>query len=101
MYKVRWWNLNDENVTRLVEKIKIEGQGLNRGYQIAGEMASYFYKLFNGERFDFSQHTVQLAQEEQPNFRPYRHIINEEVKDSLRKMKVGKAVGPDNILVEI
>jgi len=26
MYKVKWWNLNGENVNRLVEKIKIEGK---------------------------------------------------------------------------
>ena len=44
---------------------------------------------------------MPLAQEEQPNFRPCRHITKEEVKEALRKMKVRKAVGPDNILVEI
>jgi len=41
-----------------------------------------------------------LAQEEQPNFRPCRLITKEEVKETLRKMKVGNAVGPDNVPVE-
>ena len=26
MYMVRWWNLNGENVTKLVEKVKSEGK---------------------------------------------------------------------------
>jgi len=26
MYRVRWWNLSGENVTKLVEKIKSEGK---------------------------------------------------------------------------
>ena len=59
---------------------------------------SYFYKLFNGERFDISQHNEQ---EEQHNFRPCSRITKEEVKEALRTMKVGKAIGPDNIPVEI
>jgi len=42
-----------------------------------------------------------LAQDEQPNFRPCRHINKEEVKEELRKMKVGKVIGLDNIPVEI
>ena len=35
------------------------------------------------------------------NFRPERPITREEVKEALRKMKSGKAVGPDNIPVEV
>jgi len=42
-----------------------------------------------------------LAQEEQPNFSPCTHINKDEVKKALRKMKVGKAIDPDNIPVEI
>jgi len=42
-----------------------------------------------------------LTQGEQLNFRPCRHITKEEVEEALRKMKVGKAVGPDNIPVKI
>jgi len=42
-----------------------------------------------------------LAREKQQDFRPYRPITREEVKEALRKMKVGKEVGPDSIPVEI
>jgi len=42
-----------------------------------------------------------LAREDQQNSRPCRLITKEEVKDALRKMRGGKAVGPDNIPVEI
>jgi len=37
----------------------------------------------------------------QQNFRPRHLITKEEVEETLRKMMVGKAVGPDNIPVEI
>ena len=42
-----------------------------------------------------------MAQGAQSNFRPCRHITKEEVKETLRKMNVVKAVGPDNTPVEI
>jgi len=42
-----------------------------------------------------------LAQEEQQHYRLSQPITREEVKESLRKMKNGKAVGPDNIPVEV
>jgi len=41
-----------------------------------------------------------LAQEEQQHYRLSQPITREEVKEALRKMKNGKAVGPDNIPVE-
>ena len=50
---------------------------------------------------DVSQHSEHLAREDQQNFRPERPITREEVKEALRKMKSGKAVGPDNIPVEV
>jgi len=42
-----------------------------------------------------------LACEEQQNSRPDHPITREEVKEALRKMKSGKAVGPGNIPVEV
>ena len=50
---------------------------------------------------DVSQHSEHLAREDQQNFRPERPITREEVKEALRKMKSGKAVGPDSIPVEV
>ena len=42
-----------------------------------------------------------MAREEQQNSRPCHPITKEEVKEALRKMKVGQAIGPDSIPVEI
>ena len=50
---------------------------------------------------DVSQHTEHLAQEQQQNYKSDRLITREEVKEALRKMKSGKAIGPDSIPVEI
>ena len=76
--------IKDEDGTVLVEDAKVKER-----------WQSYFYKLFNGERFDVSQHTAHLAQDEQQSSRPCRPITREEVKEAPRKMKVGKAVGVD------
>jgi len=42
-----------------------------------------------------------LAREEQQNYKTDRLITREEVKEALRKMKSGKAVGPDSIPVKV
>jgi len=78
-----------------------DGKVLVKDTKVQERWKSYFYKLFNGERFDVTQYTEHLAQEEKQNSSPYRLIIKEEVKEALKKMKVEKAVGPDNIPVEI
>jgi len=82
--------IKDEDGKVLVEDTKVQER-----------WQSYFYKLFNGEGFEVSQHIEYLPKEEQQDFRPCRIITKEEVKEALRKMKVGKVVGPDNIPVEI
>jgi len=76
-------------------KVLIEDTKLQERWQ------SYFYKLFNRERFDIPQHTKLSAWEEQQNSRSFHLITKEEVKEAIRKMKVRKAFGLDNILVEI
>ena len=81
--------IKDEDGKVLVEDAKVQERS-----------QSYFYKPFNGEGFVVSQHTEHLAQEEQQNSKPGHPITREEVKEELRKMKVGKA-GPDSILMEI
>jgi len=50
---------------------------------------------------DVSQHTELLARDEQQKYKPDRPITREEVKEALKQMKSGKAVGPDNIPVEV
>jgi len=50
---------------------------------------------------NISQHNEHLGREEQQNSGSNRPIIREEVKEALRKMKSGKAVGPDSIPVEV
>jgi len=42
-----------------------------------------------------------LAREEQHNYRPDQPITKEEVKEALRKIKSGQAVGSDRIPVEV
>ena len=82
--------IKDENGRVLVEdtKVKKRWQG-------------YFCKLFNGEVLDVLQHNGHLVREEQQNYRPGRPITRDEVMETLRKMKSGKAVGPDSIPVEV
>jgi len=83
-------HIKDEDDKVLVEDTKVQER-----------WQSYFYKLFNGERFDVSQHTEHLAREEQQNSRPYRLITKEELKEALRRIKGEKAVFPDSIPVEV
>ena len=82
-----------------VRCIKVEdGKVLIEDTKLQERWQSYFYKLFDGERFDISQHTKQ---KEQHNFRPCSRITKEEVKEALRKVKLGNAVGPNSIPMEI
>jgi len=82
--------MKDEDGRVLVEDAKVQER-----------WQGYFCKLFNGEGLDVSQHTEHLAREEQHNFRSGHLITREEVKEALRKMKSGKAVGPDSIHMEV
>ena len=77
------------------------GRVLVEDAKVQERWQGYFCKLFNGEDLDVSRHTEHLAQEEQEHYRLSQPITGEEVKEALRKMKNGKAVGPDNILVEV
>jgi len=78
-----------------------DGRVLVEDAKVQESWQGYFCKLFNGEDLDVSQHTEHLAQEEQQNYRPGQPITREEVKESLRKRKSGKAIGPDSIQVEL
>jgi len=45
--------------------------------------------------------TEHGAREEQQNYEASQPITREEVKEALKKMKSGKAVGPDSIPMEV
>ena len=78
-----------------------DGKVLVEDARIQERWQSYFCKLFNGEVSNVSRRTELLEREEQHNYSPERPITREEVKEALRKMKSGKAVGPDGIPVEV
>ena len=50
---------------------------------------------------DVPQLTERLAREEQQNYKRDRPITREEVKEALKKMKRGEAVGLDSIPIEV
>ena len=77
-----------------------DGKALVEETKIRERWRGYFYRLFNGDN-EYSLHLVQGVQERDPNDRACSHISKEEVKDTLRRTKSGKAVGPDHIPMEI
>jgi len=94
-----------ERRTRYLSSVRCikdeEDKVLTEDTNVQERWQSYFYKLFNGERFDVSQHTELVAREEQHSPGSCGPIIGEEVKEALRKMKASKAVGPNGIPMEI
>ena len=60
-----------------------DGRVLVEDAQVKDRWRSYFYKLFNGEELDVSQHIEHLVREEQQNYKPDQPITREEVKDCL------------------
>jgi len=74
-----------------------EGKVLTEDVEIKERWQRFFDKLLNGEgvRDDFSrgeEGSDQLAGD---------HISKEEIREALKKMSNGKAVGPDQIPVEV
>jgi hypothetical protein len=66
--------------------------------EIKNRWRAYFDKLFNDE----SEKTViELDDSIDTNKRFVRRIQESEVKEVLKKMKTGKALGPDDILIEV
>ena len=68
--------------------------------EIRERWKSYFARLFNGETA-YPQRAENEVREEHLNGSECSRISKEEVTEALRKMKVGKAVGPDLIPVEV
>jgi len=77
-----------------------DGQVLVEESEIRERWRSYFARLFNGENI-YPQRTENEVQGGHMNGRECSRISKEEVKEALRKLKSGKAVGPDLIPVEV
>ena len=80
-----------------------DGRALVEDVEVQERRRGYLCKLFNGEGLEVNGdlRPEHLVGEEQQNFRSGQPITREEVKEVLRKMKSGKAVGPDSIPVEV
>jgi len=80
-----------------------DGRALVEDAKVQERWRGYFCKLFNGEGLEVNRDLSleHLAGEEQQNFGSSQPITREEVKEALRKMKSGKAVGPDGIPMEV
>ena len=62
---------------------------------------NYFHKLFNKEVTTSINVEYLTIREEDRNFLFYRQIQEAEVKETLKKMNNGKAIGLNNILIEV
>jgi len=77
-----------------------DGKVLVEETEIKETWRSYFARLFNGEN-EYPLRAESGVREGHLNISEGGRISKEEVKEALRKMKSGKAVGPDLILVEV
>ena len=77
-----------------------DGEVLVGQTEIRERWRSYFARLFNGEN-DYTQRAENEVQEGHLNDSECSRISKEEVSEALRKMKSGKAVGPNLIPVEV
>ncbi|MCX8814367.1 exonuclease/endonuclease/phosphatase family protein, partial [Vibrio parahaemolyticus] len=83
--------IKDENDRVLVKENEIK----DRWYK-------YFYKLFNDSSVEHSYRQENLeCNTNDLNYSFFRRITNLEVKDALRKMKCGKAIGPNGLPIEV
>ncbi|RZC31475.1 Pentatricopeptide repeat-containing protein [Glycine soja] len=92
-----------ERKTRDLDQVKCvkneEGKVLVHEKDIKERWKAYFHNLFNdGYGYDSSSLDTR---EEDRNYKYYRRIQKQEVKVALTRMSNGKAVGPDNIPIEV
>jgi hypothetical protein len=66
--------------------------------EIKNRWREYFDKLFNDES---EKIMIELDDSIDTNRRFVRRIQESEVKEGLKKMKTGKTLGPDDILIEV
>ena len=89
-------NKEAENTYRAKLIKSEEGLFLSENEEILQRWRRYFHELMNEENPRCRRHEVQVAIDEE-----VENIRREEVTKTLKKMKKGKAVGPDNISIEI
>lgn len=92
-----------ERKTRDLNQVKCikdeTGRLLVKDHEIKDRWSEYFDNLFNRE--NESSKTELDASLDDMSRRFVRKIQKSEVKEALKRMKVGKAVGPDNIPIEV
>ena len=92
-----------ERKTRDIDQVKCikdgAGQLLVKDEEIKHRWWEYFDKLFNGEN---ESSTIELDDSfDETSMRFVRRIQESEVKEALKRMKGGKAMGPDCIPIEV
>ena len=92
-----------EQKTRDINQIKCIKDGTDRllvkDEEIKGRWREYFDKLFNGEN---EGPTLELDDSfDDTNRRFVRRIQEPEIGEALKRMKGGKAMGPDGIPIEV
>ena len=92
-----------ERKTRDIGQVKCikdgAGQLLVKDEEIKHRWREYFDKLFNGEN---ESSTIELNDSfDETSIRFVRRIQESEVKEALKRMKGGKAMGPDCIPIEV
>ncbi|AQK67802.1 Retrovirus-related Pol polyprotein LINE-1 [Zea mays] len=92
-----------ERKTRDVNQVKCikdeANQLLVKNEEIKNRWKEYFNKLFNGGN---ESSTIELDEPFDDNNRVFvRRIQEYEVKEALKRMKVGKVMGPDGIPIEV
>ena len=92
-----------ERKTRDIGQVKCikdgEDQLLVKDEEIKHRWREYFDKLFNGEN---ESSTIELNDSfDETSMRFVRRIQESEVKEALKRMKGGKAMGPDCIPIEV
>ncbi|ONM20364.1 hypothetical protein ZEAMMB73_Zm00001d005126 [Zea mays] len=92
-----------ERKTRDVNQVKCikdeANQLLVKNEEIKNRWKEYFNKLFNGGN---ESSTIELDEPFDDNNRGFvRRIQEYEVKEALKRMKVGKAMGPDGIPIDV
>ncbi|KAL5133996.1 LINE-1 retrotransposable element ORF2 protein [Glycine soja] len=92
-----------ERKTRDLDQVKCvkdeEGKVLVHEKDIKERWKAYFHNLFN-DGYGYDSSSLDTREEDQ-NYKYYRRIQKQEVKEALKRMSNGKAVGPDNIPIEV